>query len=465
MKVKIQVVIESDDGRIEDVEEVACLKRGMLTAEELGLNLAEAKQMLHNVQHAMMGSQVAVYQAEQKNCPHCGGKRPQKGRHEIVFRTLFGKFNLPSLRLYRCNCESTSEKTFSPLAELLTERTAPELLYLEAKWCTLLSFGVSVDLLQEVLPVGEELNMVTLRNNLHKVAGRIEAELGEERVSFLDAGPEPKTNNAIAAAKPPLTLGLDGAYVHAGGRAGWFEVIVAKSVTAAGEGKYAAFVHNYDQKPKRRLYEVLKSQGLESDQPVRFLSDGGDTVRKLQMWLSPQSEHLLDWFHVTMRLTVMGQLRKGMNGVEPAALVEQVEKDLESIKWHLWNGNIDPALELIRGLRVLLEGEQASPERQKLFKAVREFGAYIAANQAFIPDYGDRYRNKETITTAFVESAVNHLVSKRMVKQQQMHWSERGAHLLLQVRAQVLNDELRGTFCRWYPGMKPAGPTAIQLAA
>jgi hypothetical protein len=49
MKVKIQVVIESDDGRIQDVEEVACLKRGMLTAEELGLNLAEAKQILHNV--------------------------------------------------------------------------------------------------------------------------------------------------------------------------------------------------------------------------------------------------------------------------------------------------------------------------------------------------------------------------------------------------------------------------------
>ena len=84
---------------------------------------------------------------------------------------------------------------------------------------------------------------------------------------------------------------------------------------------------------------------------------------------------------------------------------------------------------------------------------MREFGAYIAANQAFIPDYGDRYRNHETITTAFVESAVNHLASKRMVKQQQMHWTQGGAHLLLQVRAQVLNRELRRTFSRWYPAI------------
>jgi hypothetical protein len=41
-----------------------------------------------------------------------------------------------------------------------------------------------------------------------------------------------------------------------------------------------------------------------------------------------------------------------------------------------------------------------------LLKAVEDFGGYIAANRDFIPDYGDRYRNEETITTAFVESAV-----------------------------------------------------------
>ena len=39
-----------------------------------------------------------------------------------------------------------------------------------------------------------------------------------------------------------------------------------------------------------------------------------------------------------------------------------------------------------------------------------------------------------------------------MVKQQQMRWSPDGAHLLLQVRTQVLNDDLRGVFGRWYPG-------------
>jgi len=203
-----------------------------------------------------------------------------------------------------------------------------------------------------------------------------------------------------------------------------------------------------------RIYEVPRSQGLEADQPVQFLSDGAETVRNPRMYSSPQSEYWLDWFHITMRLTVMGQI-----------LVEQAEQDLESLKWHVWNGNVEPALKLVDGLKVLLGGDGISAERQKLLKTIREFGAYIATNQAFIPDYGDRYRNKETISTAFAESAVNQLVSKRMVKQQQMHWTQRGAHLLLQVRAQVLNNEFRETFRRWYPAMMAENETGVPLAA
>ena len=43
------------------------------------------------------------------------------------------------------------------------------------------------------------------------------------------------------------------------------------------------------------------------------------------------------------------------------------------------------------------------------------------------------------------------LLGDRFVKKQQMSWSRRGAHLLLQVRTRVLNEELRGKFESWYP--------------
>ena len=52
------------------------------------------------------------------------------------------------------------------------------------------------------------------------------------------------------------------------------------------------------------------------------------------------------------------------------------------------------------------------------------------------------------ISSAFVESTINQVVSKRMVKRQQMRWTPRGAHLLLQVRTRVLDDELTDAFRR-----------------
>jgi hypothetical protein len=47
-------------------------------------------------------------------------------------------------------------------------------------------------------------------------------------------------------------------------------------------------------------------------------------------------------------------------------------------------------------------------------------------------------------------------VSKRFVKKQQMRWTLVGAHLLLQIRIQVLNGDWRATLSRWYPAMKAA---------
>ena len=67
---------------------------------------------------------------------------------------------------------------------------------------------------------------------------------------------------------------------------------------------------------EKRQRITLKITDVETgaeqpNQQLMFLSDGGDTVRDLQMYLSPESEHWLDWFHITMHLTMMGQYVKG----------------------------------------------------------------------------------------------------------------------------------------------------------
>jgi hypothetical protein len=46
----------------------------------------------------------------------------------------------------------------------------------------------------------------------------------------------------------------------------------------------------------------------------------------------------------------------------------------------------------------------------------------------------------------------NEVVAKRMVKKQQMQWTQEGAHYMIQTRTAVLNDDLHKDFSRWYPG-------------
>ena len=82
-----------------------------------------------------------------------------------------------------------------------------------------------------------------------------------------------------------------------------------------------------------------------------------------------------------------------------------------------------------------------------------EFETYIRNHGEFIPNFGERYRQGETIRTAFVESTIQQVVSRRFVKKQQMAWALRGTGtpLLLQTRTKVLNHELEEVFRRWYP--------------
>src|SRR2546427_3963353 len=153
-----------------------------------------------------------------------------------------------------------------------------------------------------------------------------------------------------------------------------------------------------------------------------------------------------------MRLTVMNQMARGLEDKVGA----EASRQLERLKWFLWHGNVFRALQVVADLEIDLDVDDAGPGQRKLMKTLIEFGAYIGANAGSIPNYGERHRHGEAISNAFVESAVNQVVSKRMLKKQQMRWSQRGAHLLLQIRTRVLNEDLAGDFRRWYPAFMPA---------
>jgi len=255
-------------------------------------------------------------------------------------------------------------------------------------------------------------------------------------------------------------VGIDGGYVR-----NWFakkhlfEVIVGKTTLSfredeadkAPSSKRFGFVQTLDTKPKRRLYEVLHSQGLQMNQDITFLSDGNDTLRELQLEMSPKATHILDWFHLTMKLTALEQYGKGLVQCE-AVLGEGIREQIERLKWSLWHGQVDKALGKVDDLEASIAPFSETYARfTPLRKALSVLRTYIGSNRHVIPNYRQRYHQGEAIATGFVESTVHEVASKRFCKKQQMQWSKPGAHVLLQTRVKTFDGELGAIFKRWYP--------------
>ena len=316
MKFSVQVIVHPDDDTEASpvVREVVAFDRDDLAPDTLGLHLAEAKDLLAAVQDTVAGQQASAAIAKQVACPDCGRARRHKDTRTIVVRSLFGALRLASPRWWHCDCRDQPTRTFQPLAGLLPERTTPELAYLQARFAALVSYGITADLLGELLPLGRRLHPAAVSCQTQAVAQRLEDELGEERPSFIDACQ--RDREELPRPDLPIIVGLDGGYVHSSqqrSRAdGWFEVIAGKAIPADGRPACFGYVQTYDTKPKRRLFEVLKSQGMQANQQVTFLTDGGEDIRDIPCYLNAQAEHLLDWCHLTMRITVMANMAKSL---------------------------------------------------------------------------------------------------------------------------------------------------------
>ena len=163
MRVKLQLVMCSDEGHEETVTDVMTLNKNSHRIEHLGLTMAEAKQLLSTLQQHLLQHQVDTFLDRCATCADCGALRKVKAHASRSFRTLFGTYKLYSPRLEHCDCIRRKTASFRPLSALLTESVAPELLYMEAKRSSLVSYGMSLEALKDFLPLEVTLDVKTVR--------------------------------------------------------------------------------------------------------------------------------------------------------------------------------------------------------------------------------------------------------------------------------------------------------------
>src|SRR5690349_19319749 len=208
--VHLQLRIVGDDGTVFTDSEILRLEKSHHQLEAVGLSIGESKSLQECLQQHIVTAQAAAFVDRHRCCPACGRHLCSKGKYPVVFRTVFGNVALSSPRFYRCGCQPGDSQTFSPLTELFTEHTAPELLYLESRWASLISFGMTAALLRDVLPVADTPE--TVRQHLYRVADRHDADLGTGQPDLMENGPAAGQSSPIAL--EAVIVGIDGAYLR-----------------------------------------------------------------------------------------------------------------------------------------------------------------------------------------------------------------------------------------------------------
>jgi hypothetical protein len=208
MRFTRQLVIHADDAHETTVEDGMVLEQPPERIAHLGLSLAEAKQLLAQRQSHLLAQQVAACLATHSRGDTCGTPLRTKGQHTRTFRTLFGTVTLPSPRVDHCPCQQSPATTVRPLTTLLTEPTTPELPVMETTWASLVSSGLTVQALKDVLPVAATLEIHTVQNHTLAVTQRCEDALGAVPWAFVEGCPADWETLPIPDG--PITLGVDG---------------------------------------------------------------------------------------------------------------------------------------------------------------------------------------------------------------------------------------------------------------
>ena len=128
------------------------------------------------------------------------------------------------------------------------------------------------------------------------------------------------------------------------------------------------------------------------------------------------------------------------------------------LRGNLWSGRRNKFKESFDRLLYLLDRVQSElPESMQAASMASghlcDLEWYLRKNAKGIINYQEWQQAGRRISTSAVEGTANRLIGRRMCKSKQMCWTKRGAHLLLQVRCAVLNEDLLAGFQRWFPAV------------
>ena len=408
------------------------------SAETLGLSLAESKSVLAGLQRHLVQTQAEEHCQVRRRCPRCGGQRPLKDQRRRRLQSLFGTVEVCAPRFEPCRCSVTLRTILSPVQEIMPDRCTPEYERVLAEFGALLPYRRARTLLGTFFPVGDLPTIDTMQRRTLQVGARLERE------AIVPPTPLPPPADAET-----IALSIDSGHVRAvrSYQVRTFEVFVAQASNDDCEQIVFSSVPAEADRQTQQLRGVLHRLGATPCTELTILSDGADGPRSLGEAASiGPTFHVLDWFHLAMRIQHVAQAVKAWpdNSNADRQGGGCFADAVEHIRWRLWHGQVQRALDLIGDTVEALDAvaavaSPAGATAGKVVKLLRDLETYVAGQSELIIDYAAARHDAEPISTAPTEGTMQWLLHRRMGANQQMRWSPRGAHMMLKVRTAVAN--------------------------
>ena len=132
----------------------------------------------------------------------------------------------------------------------------------------------------------------------------------------------------------------------------------------------------------------------------------------------PGATPVPDWWHAAVRFEHALQAARGLAVGPDVSLAHGAVRDLERAKWRLWHGRWAGCRRKLAALRRWTKRKRMRDVAGigRLQRHVSGLLDYLERNQGALVHYAALRRRGQPISTAFVESAVNEIVAKRMNK-------------------------------------------------
>jgi hypothetical protein len=370
----VEIGVEGS-GRSVDVMEIS-RPGDVSNLADLGLTLAQGKQLVALVQQEIVAAQSRDHAAQRPMCRSCGAACQVKDYRPHQIATVFG---LVVLRLPRFRCAGCgrAEAGHGWPAHC---RSTPELDQVRAHLATLVPYRIAAGVLEHFLPVEAGITHETLRGCTLK--------LGEEVRDAAAVQP------AVAASA--ITVSVDSTYIRSC-EDGQRHLELGNVETVNGARQVFAAVARTDTAIETLIRRGLKEVGQTPETELTAFTDGCSGLRSILVNAGITKPPYLDWFHIAMRLQHAEKTASNL----PADTAEREHARAvivaEVLRWRIWNGkDAKVTIERIRAVMPVFQGEQSGrkrdPSSRRLWTALREIDRYLTRQSAWLVNDAERHR-------------------------------------------------------------------------